>query len=236
MEKIWMIILFLAPGLMFHALDRKVFMRGTGKHEAYDYIFKIVAHSIVISAACLMIVKFAAYILDIDCRFRTLSDIRNMMNSLCFLAGYMAVMVIITLLYWYYYHRLIKSPLQKIAARFTLKFTGNETHGYENIYDEIFSNKERAEHLMPVTILQNGTEITSGVFTGYNTSDQDRREFTIEYQDEINEILTNDRKVCEEERILPYIDLEYYDADNNMLIRFYNPKRLEKYWAAKYSD
>lgn len=236
MEKIWMIILFLAPGLMFHALDRKVFMRGTGKHELYDYIFKIATHSIIVSIVCLMAIRFAAYMLDISCRFKTLSDIRNMMNSLCFLSVYMVVMIVVTSLYWYYYHRLIKSLLKKFSAKLTLKFTGNETHGYENIYDEIFSNKERAEHLMPVTILQNGVETTSGVLTGYNTSDQDRREFMIEYQDEILEILTNDKKVCEEERILPYTDFEYFDADNNMLIKFYNPKRLEKYWAAKYSN
>lgn len=233
MEEIWMVILFLAPGLMFHAIDRKIFMRDIGKHETYDYMFNIVAHSLLISSICLLLMKFLIYMFDIECQMKTLLDIGNMMNSLPFIAVYAVTAVLVTITYWYYYHRLIKPAFQKVFAHLTKDQTGNAYTGYENVYDGIFSNKEYTEHLMPVTILQNGVEITSGTLSSYNTSDQHKREFKIEYQAEIQEILTQDEKASDDEKVLR-VDFEYFDLESGTLFRFYGPEKLEKYWAAKY--
>lgn len=236
MENIYMIVLFLVPGLIFHAIDRKVFMKSREEYEFYDYVFDLVIHSVVISIITLTIIKCAICILNLGYDISSFTNIAVSMDSLKFTLMYVLVMGAVSVAWWNAYNRLIKSKINKIFTKTIKKITGNIFTGYESVYDGILANEEYTTHLMPVTIIQNGEKVTSGTLSSYNTSNQKKREFKIENQEEIKQILEKDKYLDKEDKILPYIDFEYYSPEDGLLIRFYRPSRLEKYWSELYKD
>lgn len=237
MENIIMLILFVAPGLLVTTLRNRIYRRPESRADVYDRLFGLVMHSIVIFFINILIMKLITgkWLGIPDFNVESISDIVQCANSIWFLIPYAVLTVFISIIWFFFYERFFdKKILLKIENRLVKKEMGTYRPGISGVYEEIFHDREIMGKLVPVSIYQNGELTTSGCITGFNTPEFQRMEFELEHVQEIKEILEKDQEKEEENKILPYISKEYFVPEHGLLIQFYEPTRLERYWRELY--
>jgi hypothetical protein len=231
METIYMLVLFFGPGLMVKAMDEFVYKTRKQKISTYDYVFEVVAHSIVVFA--ILNILYAAIVRVVNVKsIQTVSELLERMDSLSFMAAYLALCTLTGLAWWHIYNTWAKRLLNKARNRKSKKLTGTQHNEYASVYEGIFHNQKiMSGEYVVVSIWQNGKAVTSGLITGFNSPNSDITEYQLEYTDEIKEILDSDKTKTDDEKILFYTNLEYYNPSQNLLIKFYRPNRLAQHWA-----
>ena len=82
---------------------------------------------------------------------------------------------------------------------------------------------------MYITLEKNGQIITSGMLATYAPPNQERRDILLKDTQGFKLYLDNDKNLPKEKKLLDIIECEYYDFNNDLLIKVYDNKKLVKY-------
>jgi hypothetical protein len=236
METIYMLVLFFGPGLLVKAIDKYIHKTTKSPTRFYDYVFEIVAHSIVVFFAMTLcgLILNASFFPGL--MIYTVHELTERMDSISFILGYIALAALLGVGWWFLFIKRIKRFLEYLRNKF-LKKDGIRYTKYNSVYEMIFRNpKITMGAYIVVSIYQNNKYVTSGLMTGLNSPDYDIKEYRLEHTDEIEEILVADKEKSDNDKILFYTDFEYFNPEQNLLIKFYRPNRLERHWAKYKND
>lgn len=237
MEKIYILILILGPGLLIEAWDSYIYHARRDKESVYDYIFKVASHGTVIFFIATTIYNFVCVVFKLyDSKATSLSEIMNRFDKMRDIGLYLIIAFVVGLIWWALYDFVVKKVTLKIANWIYKEKTGSEQLPYSSVFEKIFHDREITTHHIPVSIYQNGKYVTSGCIRRWNSPNSDIQEYELEYTEEIEKILRDDQNKEDDDKILFYIDREYYSPETNMLIKFYRSNRLEKHWDEKYKN
>ena len=117
--------------------------------------------------------------------------------------------------------------------------TGNLINKYEDRPEElkvceVWSNVfEKDMYIKPnddlvICIEKGGMLITAGVVMIYSPPNQEKREFLLTDTDLVRQIFEDDKEVSLDERIFPQAEYEYYDVQQDILIKLYKAKKYNE--------
>lgn len=82
---------------------------------------------------------------------------------------------------------------------------------------------------MYITIEKNGEVITAGLVDVYPPPNQKNRDILLRDTQGFKLYLDNDKNIPEDKRLLDIIKYEYYDFNNDLLIKIYDNTKLIAY-------
>ncbi len=235
MEIIYLILFFLAPGLILKGINdgKKVTGNKTDKAKTiYEKLFLIVVNSTLISIICIAVIKIFHMIMKYDFP-TTISHLTKSFDTMNIFLSYILLMVIVTTIYGKFIScKKIKNLWIKIHNKILEKEYGIVKSNSSNrtVWEDIFFNPEINKDNLIVAIYKDGQFITCGEIRALNTENDNRRELKICYTSEYEKILELDKNKPPDERWLHYVNYEYLDMENGYLFKFYDPRRVNKNW------
>lgn len=228
METFFLVVIFFTPGLAMNIAYKYLNKKEDKEDNKYEYIFSIVLHSTVV-----FLVTYAAYSL-LGLLFkgnfwsiRTFDDLLVRMDNLWFAILYLAVVLIITFVWYKVYHKRIQKMLDKQKDKKSKKNFGCTTISNSTVYEQIFHDPKNRGKLIPVEIMKNGKRVTCGCIKQWNSPNYKRMEFKLEYTTEIAELI-------DKGEILKVVRFSYYVPEHDLLIKFFKRNALEEHWNDKY--
>lgn len=230
MKAIFLVLLFIAPGLIVKEIpDRlKVFNKIKSKSDTiYEELFVVVAESVMLNTVLVLIFNFnhENTITNIDELIIRLGQFSFLWQYSIWMLGLIVVYVIVK--------NLIAKPLihvckeKRLKQKHNLKYIGK--HG-ETVWQHLMYKKEFWEKYRVVSIYHYGECIVSGVLWGFNSKKENGKEFYIIHTYEIGKVLQRDAGKPESEKWLGYVEDTYYDSATGLKIEFYDTEILEKHW------
>lgn len=230
MEIIYLIVLFIVPGLLikmlsdyFSILDKYEQARNT----IYENMFFIVVDSIFINT--LTIIAYNNIVTG-D-KIANIDILLMKFHNFQFCGRYIIIGLIATVIYVlikrvlvFAIHKLKNSYLKH---KYGLIYQNNhESAVWQNImhYDAT-GNDEKI-----VSIYHYGEYVVSGILWGYNSKKNEGKEFRLIRTDEIERVINSDKTKDPSERLLNYVDKVYYDSETGLMIKFYNKDVILKHW------
>ena len=240
MNVVFMILLFIAPGLAINTY-KKYFNRYEGSSEernVYEQMFSAVAHSGCVTAWTVAFVCSGTYALRhlfrINCMFpETITGLAGWLDSYIHLLIYIGVSAAVTVAWYNVYERKLGRYIKNMRADKNERERGLLPYDGENdltVWENIFMTKESNEKRKIVSIYKDGSYITSGEVGGWNTGKAEKRELRLLNTRTIEEVLEHDKMKPVELRLLYNVDFEYVDTETGLMIRFYDPEKIEEHW------
>ena len=109
-------------------------------------------------------------------------------------------------------------------------------------FSDVWSNVfETATYIKPnkdlvVCIEKGGSIITAGMVMSYSPPNQERREFLLTDTDLIRQIFEDDKNIPLDYRIFPQSTYEYYDVQQDILIKLYDAEKYNKIYGEDRSN
>ena len=233
MEVIYIILLFVAPGVAIKYIDEATKLRNKTKKKKdniYENMFLICCLSVIVTLSSLTIINIGSLFLEYN-PIATIDELFKRMNNIGFLLAYLVITIAMTLANWRLYVWLNKCMKKKKAAKVREEYGLEMKHeDHKTIWEGVFLKKEENEKGQIVSIFKDGAYITSGILDGRNTEDDEPKEFEIVRTCEIERILRADREKTEKDKRLHYIEKEYLDTETGFLFKFYKADHIFEHW------
>lgn len=232
MKTIYLILLFLAPGLLVRFVEDATSTSGgriSKKGTVYEQLTVIVADSIIITAIQIGAINLCHFLTD-KTYLHKLSTLFDKFDDLTFLGFYILLCIVVSILHilfikrfarWLTYSYRVKKYGKKDLK--PLDKEGN-TIWQKIIYDtHIIKDIPRED---TIAVIYNHAEyVTAGVINGMNSSKEEGLDLRLIRVAEIEEIIEDDMRKPYRERIGKPV-FEYYSIDTGLRIRFYKPNRF----------
>lgn len=229
-ENLYFIILFTLPAalhIIYHSYIRIVPRKQEDKsiELAECVIFCAIVFFINILILNNRLYDFAKYTL--------LSEIdksKSNFNYLGFMIEYFIVNLatsILTIAFWYKFgiklFRKIVNWVNKVDNR-------SEELEFTDVWKNIFeSNKLLNKYDTCLVIEQGGNRITAGILQTHQPPDKDNKELLLYQTEQVQEVLEEDKTKLPEYKIFYPALYEYYDVQNELLIKFYSLDNYKRY-------
>lgn len=235
MEILYLILLFLAPGLfvkvctnVFSLIERKK----NKKETVYEQLFGVVVNSLVISSVQILIYNLVYKYQFKSNSVETLTGLFGKFDNFIFLIIYVFVCLLLSFLYMLLLEKCIKKRFYNFesnkAEKLGLKFM-NDNKG--TVWQAMMYKKEIIDGVPRqntiVAIYHHDAYVTAGVINGFNTKEEEGNEFKLIRVQEIDRIMREDEEKCYEDKI-GYPQFEFYNTDTGLRIRFFKPGRFVK--------
>lgn len=233
MESVFIILLFVAPGLILNVYNKKMKIIATKENSGatvYEQLSEVVIHSIIITAMTIIVYRKWCGFADIMPP-KGFKELISELDSFAMLAAYMGICIAITIIWMVIYH-FVRKPIFALRKYMIEKESGIEIADINEltVWENIFLSKESNEKRKIISIYHNGEFVTAGESYGVNTGKSEKHELRILNSDTICELFKEDKEKGDAEKLFRNIEFEYFDAETGLLIKFHNPEKLEKHW------
>lgn len=123
---------------------------------------------------------------------------------------------------------------QCIFRKIKNKINKHEDRPEELKFSDVWSNIfETDKYINPnddvvICIEKNGAIVTTGVVMTYSPPNQEKREFLLTDTDLVRQIFEDDKKIPLEYRVFPMARYEYYDIQQDVLIKLYDAQEYNR--------
>ena len=241
LASVFAILLFLGPGLAIKAYNNYINLScnsKTNKQSIYEQLFSVVMHSTAVTSLTIGTANLLSTICEDIIWISSFSELIIRMDSIQYAITYLLLCTVICFVWNYFYKATLRGAIHDYRNRKLEKMNGaiipdlDEKSVWENIVYNKCNDKEKEEKLLPVvSIYRNGDYITSGFLKSFNDSSYPDQELELVCTYEIDKILTKDKTRKDEDKILAYIEFEYYDINRDILIKFHDKEKLIEHWA-----
>ena len=235
METIYLIIVFIVPGMMHKEIKHALRIEPKKKMEGtqYEQLFYVVINSIVITAASLVAMKLFRLIETLP---KNLDEIIINIKDFAFLGRYAATMVVITLLWYIISEVVLKKIWHKLKnwyfqKRFNSYFASERprTVWEETVASVILSQKEK--NRKPLIAIYDGKElITAGFLDMFNQGEFSNIGINLTRTRKVMRLLDADDKKADSDKLFGKILQEYYDVKSGKRIVFFDNKKIYEHW------
>lgn len=233
MEVIFLILIFIAPGLAIKLLGEALSKRerqDKPRNTVYENLFTVGSLSVFATIITCGILNAYRKKKKLDL-ITSISMLVESMDRFDFLLSYGVILIGVTILVGLFYKLL--SYFWDCLKRYRMK----ENYGLSpmspdgrSVWEETFLNSEKNSAPRIVSIFMGGNYITSGYLNGWNFASYERKEFEVVRSQEIEKILKDDKDKKPAEKLLSYIEEEYFDMETGILIRFYDSSYVNEHW------
>lgn len=223
MDNLAFLILFIFPGIFIRMVYDRFFPSINEEKSNY----KEVAHSFLISTvilfanAIIIRICYGINIISLD-EFKKFIAIYN--NFIAFFFLTLTLIIIGVPIYrWIMDYAAIKL-INIFRKKKRLSFESKHLSPWH----AVFENKEFNLTDRPIGIFKGEKLVTLGILSGYSAADKKNKEFLVE-STWIKDLYYADKNKETKDKLFDRIDVEYYNPEIDMLIKFYDNQYLMKY-------
>lgn len=235
MKIIYLILIFLVPGLIIEMMDEAESPISNKKHKSgtiYKRLFWIVVRSVILSAISIFLIYIFHSIMGFSFP-NTLSTFMSSLDRLDICSTYLLTMLIITICFkklilnkclrplWFRIHN------KQLAKKYGVQKASSDS---STIWESIFLNTKTNPYHLVATIYKDGIYITSGIIHAWNADINEPHEYELIRTSEIEKVLKADESRESKDKWLNYIDFEYFESNSGLLIKFYDSEKLFERW------
>lgn len=224
MEIVYIILLFIAPGVIVYAIEEFSTLSNhkSANKTIYENLFGIVMHSSIVSITSIALAT--------DGLIKRISDIIIMLDSFTFFIKYAAIMMAVVMSWSCLYINIISKILFYLrnviyGGKYGIK--KGKRDNLTVLQSVLF--KSRQEHIF-VSIYKGGVMVAAGELREWNQSLEDPMEWKLYHTNTVRRVLKEDESKAKEDKLLHKVDFEVYDMDKDLLIKFHNNMKILEHW------
>ncbi len=218
MEQIFIILLFVVPGMIIQMMKTFLRPRKNVIKPAYEYLSRIIVDSTIIFLVAIVILRLSS---------SSFTELITKLDSISYAIYYSLIILLLTILWYPIKYKLIIPLLYYIHNKFQ-----NKKVYYETIPKSVWENfidDGRADSWCAVTVYKDDKEITSGLLEMWQSHDSEDISFHIICQEKMSELKNECKSAFK-------IDDEYYDTSNGLRIVWYKQEILKEHWLKKFPE
>lgn len=231
METVYLIIIFIVPGLMHNAIKQSlnVNAKREKKGTVYEQLFYIVANSVLISTATIVTMKKFAMIETIPTTFEEL--LANM-NNLDYVKDFAICGMLLTALWYVISEEVLKRGLfwlknKYFLARYNVEFTSP----YErSVWEEIMLSQKKDGRKPLVAIYDAEKFVTAGFLDVFDQGDFNSVGMKLARTKKTTRLFQDDGTKLPENKLFGKIEEEYYDPRSGRRVVFFNSEKVYEHW------
>lgn len=224
LEAVIVTIIFLIPGFMVIELDNRMYSRADNN----DHEIEKIINALILSMVSVVVSILILNILKID-NIKSLKELSKKIGDFDFIFKYIAIVLIsipITELIYKCYRKLMLKFINFVYRLQNKSVTeADKKTGWEFIFDSANINPSDC----CIEVVKNDTIITRGYLSAFSDAKSKNKEIILEATNQLNEYFEAEKNKPADKRIFNEIDFEYYNLDNDVLLRFYNMDKLNAY-------
>lgn len=224
LEAVIVTIIFLIPGFMVIELDNRMFSRANNNEHEIEKIINALILSMVSVIVSILILN----IFKID-NIKSLKELSEKIGDFNFIFKYIAIVLVsipITEIIYKCYRKLMLKFINFVYKLQNKNITEVDTKtAWEFIFDSANINPSDC----CIEVVKNDTVITRGYLKSFSDVKSKNKELILEATNQVNEYFESEKKEPIDKKVFNEIDFEYYNLDNDVLLRFYNMSKLNTY-------
>ena len=226
-EAVIVAVIFLIPGFMVHELDNRLYSKERGD----DFEIEKVINALILCLVSVLVTIGILNIFNIE-NIKSIKDLTEKIGEFDFIFKYIAIVLIsipITEVIYVLYRKLM---LKFVNVFYKLQGREIIEREQKNGWEFLFENKDININDYCVEIVKNGNIVVRGRVAGYSPGSAKKKDITFADTVEYNMHFEADKEA--EDKMFNEIDYEYYDINNDLLIRLYKLDKfkayIEEYW------
>ena len=217
METVYIILLFVAPGMIVRELTYYFVKERRLKDTVYAYLFDIVVDSFVINGTVI------AYIMNKNPELNNFTDLMEYLSIFKNLGVYIICLTIVSIIWCILRNFLVKRAALRIK-NILLKADNKPIHTlHTNVWDDLTSDKNFNDSWKVVSLYKDEKYLTSGMINTMVTTNAPEFEIMLDRVTETKEMM----KVYPE---IFKIDYEYYNVTTGFRVIVYKQEDIEERW------
>lgn len=231
METVYLIIIFIVPGLMYksieHTLDIKI--KKESKGTIYEQSYYIVANSVVISVVSIILMKKLHFIDELP---QNLDELIISMKDFIFLGKFAAVVAAITIAWYFLCEGVIKKISFKLKNWYFLKRYNVEfsSPSARTTWEEIILSQDKNGHKPLIAVYDGVDFITAGFLDMYDQGTFSDIGLCLARTKRVTKMFKEDVTKTDEDKLFKKIVQEYYDVESGKRIVFFDNEAIYKHW------
>lgn len=223
-EAVIVAVIFLIPGFMVHELDNRLYSKERGD----DFEIEKVINALILSLVSVLVTIGILNIFNIE-NIKSIKDLTEKIGEFDFIFKYIAIVLIsipITEVIYVLYRKLM---LKFVNVFYKLQGRDIIEREQKNGWEFLFENKDININDYCVEIVKNGNVVVRGRVAGYSPGSAKKKDITFADTVEYNMHFEAEKDKKDEDKMFNEIDYEYYDINNDLLIRLYKLDKFKAY-------
>lgn len=221
-ESIVVAILFLVPGFLVIQLDNRINPKINKKTTEIENTIKALTLSLVVFFINFIFVRF------IKSDILTIQELYSKVLNIEFCLIYFCISIISIIITEVLFNIFNLVLLKGLNIMYSLQGRNVSENKEESVWELIFENKDIDLSEYIVVIKRSGVIVSKGCIDSYSPVISDKKEIKLVSTDIVESFFKDDKT----SKLLTDISFEYYDITNDMLIQFYDAKKIIAYLEA----
>ena len=224
METIFILLLFVAPGMLIQEVRGLVEEKPIIKQSVHEYLFMIVVDSIVTVTVTLLLLYWIGH-----WEITTIEELVSTLIQLDRLAVFSVAGIIVAIFWCIIKKTKVEPGILYLTNRF-LKRTQQIEHTAEStVWDHLLNKEGIRNTWQVVSIYKDGDYISSGMLTVHNRAQNEEKEILLEHSRKVEQM-----KQAHPEWFEDWYD--YYNVTSGLRVVFYRQKTIEEHWNEYYPE
>lgn len=223
-------VLFSVPGFFVNKIQERLFPSTRKNLSDIDKTVSAIIYSTFIILINLIIISILNIAKILNVNINDFSQLQSKLQSIDFFIKYLCLSgissIVVVLIKEYIVDRIILNIVNLKNVTFN---GGIEETKYNTVWDSIFENNKEPIKDSYVSIEKDGELITQGVLDMYSHPGLSKKEFKLIESQEFKRYLEADKILDKDKKLLDKVDMEYFDMETGVLIKFYNTEKLNNY-------
>nr|DAJ90251.1 MAG TPA: hypothetical protein [Bacteriophage sp.] len=217
MEIIYLVAIFIAPGMICRSL-RNYFVKEKHRYEnVYDYLFDIVIDSIVVNCICVTVLNlFKAELQNLNQFVEYITIFRNSIR-------YILIVLLFSII-WTVSRKYILKCMLFVKNKIIEQSSGITHDDHTTAWDALMAEEKFKDSWKVVSLYKDEHYITSGFVEGYTSTNSEEFEIVLQLTKETEERLKNAPEIF-------YTENDYYNVKTGLRVIIYDPKKIQEHWS-----
>lgn len=228
MIAIYLILIFIAPGLIYEALKEGLRLKkeDRSKENIYKQMFSVVGNSVIISAIVIIVLLLTKKIPPFD----KFEELLHEMDSV-FITGKIAGGIVVTSVVWFVFNDLAISKIVLfVKKKYCLIKYNVEPNDLENytVWETIMLHQPKNDRKPFIKICKEEKMVAAGILNDFCLGDFSVAQITLYGEETAKRIIDADK--TKQEKILDKVLYSFFDNNTGYKVEFYDTEKLYEHW------
>lgn len=217
METLYLVMIFIAPGLIGRGLRDSFNKERRCYDNIYDYLLQIVIDSILVNGVTLIAMN------QFVVRCSNVNELTLALQDFTTLAKYIVIMMITTLLWSALKYTKVLKGYTWIRNKILRIKDCKEYSIHTTVWDDLISGEGLKGTWLVVSIYKDEKYITSGMIIKSTSTNGLDFELSLEYIKQVEDVKNRYPDLFE-------VEQEYYNTNTGLRVIFYKQSKIQEHW------
>lgn len=217
MESIYLIVLFIVPGMIVKTIYNTIEKPKRQRVPFYEYLVEVVIDSIIVTLPAILIMK----IHNLQLLSYKISDVN-------FLLRFLLLILLLSCIWYFIKYNAVLVIIYKII-NWKKKDDNFKYEDSRTVWEKFIGNKTLLRTWFVISIFRDNNYVVTGMMDSANCPEVEEFEFHLTHTTKCQELLENDPDA------FVVVD-EFYNINHSLRIKFYDDEKIQKHWHEYFNE